>query len=558
MCTYVTNTVEVVGSGYLGEDWFGLDRAVVYFDHPQDAPVDHALCLDVWGGARPCRDRARCGLGATAGRDDPVAPWTTTRCVRWCCPRYPGYRAVGADGRTRSSTSHRSGLLAAAARRPHGEFAELREQDPFLAIVRQPDERVDRALLRGHPLRGARRDQPPPEDFCSGKGAVSIPDLPAEALEFFGSFINMDDPRHARQRGIVVALVHAAPAAGGARLGRDDLRRGDRRHVRAGRGRPRRGALAAVPAAGHLRHDGHPAQRVRHGARATNVILGAGDPDMLGGGDPMTAMFEAGMQPPDPDERARRGAPGRTRPTTSPPRSCTTTSARTCWRRTRSRRSSSCSRSPATTPPAPRSAAACTCSSQNPDQRAHLAGRPRRRDADRGRGDRARRVAGHLHASHRDHRRHACRATTSPRATRSCCSTASPTATRACSTTPNASTSGAIRTRTSASVGRARTSASARTSLAARSRSRSGSCSTRLPDIEVVGEPVRSRRWASRWSAASSTCRSASRPTRRWGDSPRRSVCCANDSGVSCTSRLLGERSELWLPSGRWRWRRLR
>ena len=48
-----------------------------------------------------------------------------------------------------------------------------------------------------------------PQDFCSGKGAVSIPDMPAEALEFFGSFINMDDPRHARQRGIVVALVHA-------------------------------------------------------------------------------------------------------------------------------------------------------------------------------------------------------------------------------------------------------------------------------------------------------------------------------------------------------------
>ena len=42
-----------------------------------------------------------------------------------------------------------------------------------------------------------------PLDFCSGKGAVSIPDMPAEALDFFGSFINMDDPRHARQRGIV-------------------------------------------------------------------------------------------------------------------------------------------------------------------------------------------------------------------------------------------------------------------------------------------------------------------------------------------------------------------
>jgi hypothetical protein len=49
MCTYVTNTVHVSGSGYLGDDWFRVDRAVVYFDHPQDAPVDHALCIDVWG-----------------------------------------------------------------------------------------------------------------------------------------------------------------------------------------------------------------------------------------------------------------------------------------------------------------------------------------------------------------------------------------------------------------------------------------------------------------------------------------------------------------------------
>ena len=49
MCTYVTTSVEVAGSGYLGEDWFTADRAVVYFDHPQDAPLEHALCVDVWG-----------------------------------------------------------------------------------------------------------------------------------------------------------------------------------------------------------------------------------------------------------------------------------------------------------------------------------------------------------------------------------------------------------------------------------------------------------------------------------------------------------------------------
>ena len=49
MCTYVTSTADLTGSGYVGDDWFRVDRAVVYFDHPQDAPLDHALCIDVWG-----------------------------------------------------------------------------------------------------------------------------------------------------------------------------------------------------------------------------------------------------------------------------------------------------------------------------------------------------------------------------------------------------------------------------------------------------------------------------------------------------------------------------
>ena len=41
-----------------------------------------------------------------------------------------------------------------------------------------------------------------PEVFSSAKGATSIPDLPVEFNEYFGSMINMDDPRHARQRGL--------------------------------------------------------------------------------------------------------------------------------------------------------------------------------------------------------------------------------------------------------------------------------------------------------------------------------------------------------------------
>jgi methyl-branched lipid omega-hydroxylase len=42
-----------------------------------------------------------------------------------------------------------------------------------------------------------------PELFSSARGATSLVDLPPEFNEYFGSMINMDDPRHARLRRIV-------------------------------------------------------------------------------------------------------------------------------------------------------------------------------------------------------------------------------------------------------------------------------------------------------------------------------------------------------------------
>lgn len=42
-----------------------------------------------------------------------------------------------------------------------------------------------------------------PKVFTSGAGATNIADLPPEFLEFFGSMINLDDPRHSRLRRIV-------------------------------------------------------------------------------------------------------------------------------------------------------------------------------------------------------------------------------------------------------------------------------------------------------------------------------------------------------------------
>ena len=48
MCTYVTRRADVDGSVLIDGEWQRADRAVVYFDHPQDAPLAHALCIDVW------------------------------------------------------------------------------------------------------------------------------------------------------------------------------------------------------------------------------------------------------------------------------------------------------------------------------------------------------------------------------------------------------------------------------------------------------------------------------------------------------------------------------
>src|ERR1700691_1876380 len=42
-----------------------------------------------------------------------------------------------------------------------------------------------------------------PEGLSSARGATGIADLPPEFNEYFGSMINMEDPRHARLRRIV-------------------------------------------------------------------------------------------------------------------------------------------------------------------------------------------------------------------------------------------------------------------------------------------------------------------------------------------------------------------
>jgi methyl-branched lipid omega-hydroxylase len=177
------------------------------------------------------------------------------------------------------------------------EFAEIREEGPFTAVsfdnpMTGETERFHVVTRYAEVVEISKR----PKEFCSGQGAVSIPDLPAEALDFFGSFINMDDPRHARQRGIVarsftprqlqgvldsVETICTEVIDGFCEQGEVDL-------VKA--------LSQPFPLLVICDMMGIPRTEFDTVLSATNVILGAGDPEFMGEGDPMMAMFDAGMK----------------------------------------------------------------------------------------------------------------------------------------------------------------------------------------------------------------------------------------------------------------------
>jgi cytochrome P450 len=91
-------------------------------------------------------------------------------------------------------------------------FAVLRAERP-LARFDEPDLSASSSLAppRGRGYRAVTRHADVvevsrhPELYCSGKGAISIIDLPEEMVEFFAGMISTDNPRHARLRRIVSA-----------------------------------------------------------------------------------------------------------------------------------------------------------------------------------------------------------------------------------------------------------------------------------------------------------------------------------------------------------------
>ena len=85
-------------------------------------------------------------------------------------------------------------------------FETLRREDPIRYFAEHDTEFLPAgpgyyALTRHADIVEASRH---PDLFQSGKG-TNVPDLPPEFNEFFGSMINMDDPRHARLRKLVSA-----------------------------------------------------------------------------------------------------------------------------------------------------------------------------------------------------------------------------------------------------------------------------------------------------------------------------------------------------------------
>jgi methyl-branched lipid omega-hydroxylase len=141
-----------------------------------------------------------------------------------------------------------------------------------------------------------------PTVFCSGQGAVSIQDIPADLNEFYGSLISMDDPRHAKIRRIVSKTFTPRMlerTVDSVRAVVDEVLARARRTAAANDGRIDVVADLAAPIPLQVICDmmGIPeADRPMVLAHST-VILSGGDPELVEDqDDPMTAVLQAGIE----------------------------------------------------------------------------------------------------------------------------------------------------------------------------------------------------------------------------------------------------------------------
>ncbi len=141
-----------------------------------------------------------------------------------------------------------------------------------------------------------------PAVFCSGRGAVSIQDIPTDLNEFYGSMISMDDPRHAKIRRLVSKtftprmLERVIDSVRGIVA---DVLTEARRKAEAGDGTIDVVTDIAAPIPLRVICDmmGVPETDRAMVLAQSNIILSGGDPELVENqDDPLTAFLTAGME----------------------------------------------------------------------------------------------------------------------------------------------------------------------------------------------------------------------------------------------------------------------
>jgi len=176
-----------------------------------------------------------------------------------------------------------------------GAFLSLREERPlaFFEEAEPPTPMIEKgagywAVTRHADVLEASRQ---PEIFSSARGATSVPDMPSEFLEFFGSMINLDDPRHTRLRRIVSAgftpkmlrQVEASVQASAAAIIDEVIDRGECDFVTE--------IAAKLPLKIICDMMGIPASDYATVFHQSNVILSMGDPEYVPEGDDVIAAI---------------------------------------------------------------------------------------------------------------------------------------------------------------------------------------------------------------------------------------------------------------------------
>jgi cytochrome P450 len=178
-------------------------------------------------------------------------------------------------------------------------FAALREREPVPFYPEPAFSYVEQgpgywALTRLDDLTEASRN---PSIFTSGQGSTSIADMPPEFLEFYGSMINMDDPRHARLRRIVSRGFTPKRLAGlteeverTARTIVDDV-------IEAGECDAVSAISARLPLKIVCDMMGVPESQYEFVFDRTNIVLGASDPEYVPDADNIfMALIQAGNE----------------------------------------------------------------------------------------------------------------------------------------------------------------------------------------------------------------------------------------------------------------------